>query len=367
MRHLRIDKSESTEAESTEADSDSESTAASEGSPLSGTLSESAAAASVLIEERLANLDWYRVDSPRLEDTEPVPRTLYMPEHLCASLKPIVVSVLTLPNRPEEREMIRNDFKKMGVMDDVSVVFPLGRRNILNNKHAREEAERDVMEEAWETGDIVVGNFTESYEALPFKTMFAFNAIANECGSNTKVKWLIKMDVDVGANIPTVVRYLHKLDEAGVYVTEDKRKLDVGKDPVWIGYRWIGMPVIHSKNHRNFEDLDRDVFPPYTSGPFYIHNIVMSKFAVQRRKMIPRYFRNEDAMIGLLAENTDVSPNHEIRIVPFRDYIDVLCDIPQGKEAKLSYCKCDDFFSIQESDWYEEILDFVVKCNNPHN
>eukprot|EP01054_Gregarina_sp_Poly1_P001184 Gregarina_sp_Poly_1__1183@NODE_128_length_13277_cov_115_450643_g114_i0_p4_GENE_NODE_128_length_13277_cov_115_450643_g114_i0NODE_128_length_13277_cov_115_450643_g114_i0_p4_ORF_typecomplete_len457_score56_40Galactosyl_T/PF01762_21/4_8e32Fringe/PF02434_16/0_00042MiAMP1/PF09117_10/0_54_NODE_128_length_13277_cov_115_450643_g114_i063137683 len=257
-------------------------------------------------------------------DTWPFARVLYNPKTPCSKSARAVVAVLTIPTERKMRDWFRSEVANV-TKNQVVPVFPMGRpklKGINDDEDGQHRLERDLIAEAKMFDDVIIADFADSYEDLPRKTMLMFDWFNSTCGD--RVKWLIKADADVIVNWRPLMQELDKIEHEGIdqdLLPNGKEakppiKLFVDKDPVWLGHRWVTMPVIHDPKHRNFEELPFDLFPPYCSGPSYLMNHITARLIIEQRALNRRYFRNEDAMLGLLL-NGIATPVHDERFIVF--------------------------------------------------
>lgn len=77
---------------------------------------------------------------------------------------------------------------------------------VMGQTHSK-SAQKRINRENKQFGDIIQGNFVDSYHNLTYKQTMAMKWFNTHC---TGVKFLIKMDDDVFMNVPAVFEYLKK-------------------------------------------------------------------------------------------------------------------------------------------------------------
>eukprot|EP01054_Gregarina_sp_Poly1_P001183 Gregarina_sp_Poly_1__1182@NODE_128_length_13277_cov_115_450643_g114_i0_p6_GENE_NODE_128_length_13277_cov_115_450643_g114_i0NODE_128_length_13277_cov_115_450643_g114_i0_p6_ORF_typecomplete_len388_score40_26Galactosyl_T/PF01762_21/3_4e35Fringe/PF02434_16/1_9e07_NODE_128_length_13277_cov_115_450643_g114_i050846247 len=202
-----------------------------------------------------------------------------------------------------------------------------------------------VEEEHKKYGDLIVADVEDSYSALPNMTFMLFHWFAKAC---TEPKWMIKTDADVVINWTMLRHQLLEIERVGV---EDEKRLRrfPDKDPVWLGQVIKGQPLVTDPVHRNYESaqdvhITGDVYPPYMSGPLYLMNKDAASIMAKTRISLNYHFRNEDAMVGILLQHTEVAPSKLKGFIalPLPDYIKEWCS---GEEFES--CDCHQWAAIQ--------------------
>lgn len=228
----------------------------------------------------------------------------------------------------------------------VKPIFPLGEPGDASVKEVEAELER----EAQEMGDIVLANFTDSYNHLPAKVLIGIKFV-HDCHA-PQTLFLLKVDYDVIVNWHLMYPALQDLIQKGIWASQPDHHWNATHDPLWGGHRWKNMPVIKDRASRNFEDVPFDYFPEYAAGPAYFMNMVFIHSMLTVRAKDSHVYNNEDAMIGIMASRINITPIHDPRFLVFGgDYMAEAC----GKEAQvISDCGCDEWLTYHaqnRSDW----------------
>eukprot|EP01057_Protomagalhaensia_wolfi_P002256 Protomagalhaensia_wolfi_Nauph_80__2255@NODE_246_length_3064_cov_20_880331_g184_i0_p1_GENE_NODE_246_length_3064_cov_20_880331_g184_i0NODE_246_length_3064_cov_20_880331_g184_i0_p1_ORF_typecomplete_len419_score47_69Galactosyl_T/PF01762_21/1_4e28_NODE_246_length_3064_cov_20_880331_g184_i0681258 len=275
----------------------------------------------------------------------PLAKMIYKPKGVCGDKAPkVITAILTLPKEHKMRSWFRRYITRISG-GRVRAIFPLGRPSAHGLENEPAELEEALIREAMEFDDLVLADFPDTYDDLPRKVILAIDWYTKICAD--KVKWLMKEDADVVMNWSTILKDIELIEEEGIendllpdHSHSSKRvRLYVDENPIWMGARWTTMPVIKDPKHRNFEEYDGEWFPPYVSGPAYLMNAFTAQLVMEQRLLRPRYFRNEDAMIGILLDGI-ASPinNHRTIVFPGSDWRMGACGIPT---QSISDCPCE--------------------------
>eukprot|EP01053_Blabericola_migrator_P011906 Blabericola_migrator_1__11905@NODE_726_length_6713_cov_131_507824_g522_i0_p2_GENE_NODE_726_length_6713_cov_131_507824_g522_i0NODE_726_length_6713_cov_131_507824_g522_i0_p2_ORF_typecomplete_len411_score32_48Galactosyl_T/PF01762_21/6_4e31_NODE_726_length_6713_cov_131_507824_g522_i052396471 len=291
-------------------------------------------------------LDWpAEVDN----STWPLTPIIYNPQHPCTADKngnvpKVIAAILTIPHEAKARKWVREEIALI-TNGRVRPVFPLGRPPEASIDDDNTFPKTALLHEAQEYDDLILGDFMESYTELPRKTILAFEWFVQTCADT--VNWLMKEDLDVVMNWFAILKGIEKLEKEGIVpdlLPNSEKNIEEtvyfpDKDPIWLGARWQGMPVIHDRKHRNYEDVPFDWFPPYVSGPAYLLNSMVARLIVQERAKHVRYYRNEDAMIGIILQDKVAPLDNPFTIVfPGSGWRERACGKPT---ASISECGCD--------------------------
>ncbi|XP_068700957.1 beta-1,3-galactosyltransferase 5-like [Montipora foliosa] len=226
----------------------------------------------------------------------------------CKQLPFLLVQVHSTPENVMEREAIRmswgrpeNKINKVGRLNQKSprlwrTVFLLGQT--LNPK-----LDKLLQDEASINGDMVFGNFIDSYRNLTLKMAFGIEWAAKHC----QAEYVMKVDEDSFVNIHELVLWL---DE------HQRRKSD---SPLYMGAILItSKPVreLDSKYYVSVKEYPHSRYPPYALGPGYVFSgdlLVNLSMALKIVKLFP----NEDACFGVLMRFLKVKLTYNERFLPF--------------------------------------------------
>eukprot|EP01053_Blabericola_migrator_P003837 Blabericola_migrator_1__3836@NODE_2155_length_3193_cov_20_869162_g1362_i0_p1_GENE_NODE_2155_length_3193_cov_20_869162_g1362_i0NODE_2155_length_3193_cov_20_869162_g1362_i0_p1_ORF_typecomplete_len328_score35_79Galactosyl_T/PF01762_21/2_3e35Fringe/PF02434_16/9_2e07_NODE_2155_length_3193_cov_20_869162_g1362_i01631146 len=270
------------------------------------------------------------------EDGNPIPRFIITPRNECTSETIITAAVLTIPSAVALRQKLRELHNELGGKR-VRVIFPVGHSTATIDG---EDVDDILRDEAEKYGDILMADYQDAYAQLCRKVMSAMVWFNRE---RCKPRYFMKLDDDQVVNWKALLMWLDYIDRHG-FREWDQKVVNTATGPVWAGRRWDGMPVLHNPKARNYEDYDRDFYPPYLSGPTYIMNRVMTNTIEKLRRAHTRYYLNDDALMGILMEPLGVEPTNNRKFITLDgdDHRLYGC----GKKASsVSQCGCEDWFA----------------------
>jgi hypothetical protein len=118
----------------------------------------------------------------------------------------VVILVKTAVTSAGSRTTIRETWAKLAKEKyDIPVLFVIGR--------SKDPDYHIVMIEDQEFGDILMGNFTDSYHNLTLKTIFTMNWFYEHCPQNS---FLVYVDDDMAVNPANVILFLNRDPETGI-------------------------------------------------------------------------------------------------------------------------------------------------------
>ena len=152
--------------------------------------------------------------------------------------------------------------------------------------------DREVEKEAEKHGDIIRGNYRDTYRGITTKLLMAYNWAAQ-----TKYEYVFHGDDDIYVSFPNLIRWL---------TTTEKLP-----DRLYGGFVITGS-VHRSKSHRHYVDravFAEDAFPYYCKGAHYVMSwkLLPSLVAVSRK--VPR-IHADDAYVGVLMREIGVQPSN---------------------------------------------------------
>ena len=127
-------------------------------------------------------------------------------ESLCSGLGEdelmMVIFVYTCPQDSTQRQHVRNTWGNKAVLENylkTIVLFPLGLSD-----HG--SVNQNIRSEGKLHGDILQGNFLDTYHNLSYKAVMTMQWAARFCN---RIKFLLKVDIDIFVNVFALVRLLH--------------------------------------------------------------------------------------------------------------------------------------------------------------
>ena len=197
----------------------------------------------------------------------------------CIRRKPkVIVLVTSAVYNVDRREKIR---KTWGDSTNFGVIFMIGR--------SKNEEEQKVLNlESKLYHDIAQGNYTDTYDLLPYKTISGFYWAVTYC---EKAPWVIHCDDDVIINESHVLKELIE-DNENVILGNLNVKPETRRNTT----KWI----------LSYEEYPCVCYPNYVSGAFWIASMSVIK---KLYNVIPKvnFIKLEDVYsTGLLAEAAQI-------------------------------------------------------------
>jgi hypothetical protein len=163
----------------------------------------------------------------------------------------LLVYVMAVPGDFNYRKSTRKTFANRIIFLNMNIVFVLGKSQstVIN---------RAIAKESHIYGDIVQGDFVDSYSNLTFKSLMTWRWIKHNC---RKAKYFMKLDSDVFMNTRKVLEHIIN------------KKLFNPSDLSISGNIWRGhKPNRHKKNkwYISTKDFPENVYPAFAQGFFYI-------------------------------------------------------------------------------------------------
>lgn len=187
----------------------------------------------------------------------------------------LVVLIHSAPLHSELRDALRETW--ISFDQHVLSYFMLGRTH---SKALQDE----INKENHKYNDIVQGNFIDSYHNLTYKHIMALKWFSSECNT---VKYLLRIDDDVFANIPEVLDYLKKIDS---------------KNPSVIGaFRGPTQVGRGGKGKVTRQQYKENIYPEVALGPVIYSNKFVK--AANEKSHTTRFFWIDDVLVtGLIRQ-----------------------------------------------------------------
>lgn len=231
---------------------------------------------------------------------------------LCSDSVRVVNVILTAAHHKDERERLRKEFP---IPSDWRRVFIVG-HPIVNATYQTRCRDGDMMvcqidhaveEDAYRenhlNGDIIFGNFFDTYQNLTIKTSAMLKWVTSRCPT---AEYLFKMDDDVLPNFPVLQRMFHEWSETGR--TEQ---------------RWVGLRMTYNalrKGYRNtvtYEEFPGLRYPYYASGSKYVMSMdVVHVMAAMSERVA--FLPIEDVFMGICGHLAGLRLEHN----DFRESLD---------------------------------------------
>eukprot|EP01053_Blabericola_migrator_P000005 Blabericola_migrator_1__4@NODE_1001_length_5735_cov_490_698659_g689_i0_p2_GENE_NODE_1001_length_5735_cov_490_698659_g689_i0NODE_1001_length_5735_cov_490_698659_g689_i0_p2_ORF_typecomplete_len386_score31_57Galactosyl_T/PF01762_21/9_3e27Fringe/PF02434_16/0_14Fringe/PF02434_16/1_8e03_NODE_1001_length_5735_cov_490_698659_g689_i0831240 len=201
------------------------------------------------------------------------------------------VFLMTIPTQREERNKIRAMHRSLSApynhLFRVSFIFTVG------IEHNGVDLSGELLEEAAEYQDLLVLDYLDTWTVYTTKVLSSIYYFTTHVTSPHTL--FLKIDDDVVVNWARL-----QLDLTAGQSLPPK--------PFWYGEV---LPKSKNQNpwkHKHYELLYEGPFPPYADGPLSMMDQETARLIVRRRVFhYPLPFKNDDALIGLLVNNTDVA------------------------------------------------------------
>ncbi|XP_037075435.1 LOW QUALITY PROTEIN: putative UDP-GlcNAc:betaGal beta-1,3-N-acetylglucosaminyltransferase LOC100288842 [Pollicipes pollicipes] len=159
----------------------------------------------------------------------------------------LLVVVASTPANVSRRNVIRATWGTVALRTDVVLVFLVGRTT--------ERVQARLMREHAEHGDIVQGNFVDSYRNLTLKTTCMLEWVSRFC---SRASLVLKVDEDVFLHIPNLLSFLEEHKRANRTI--------FGK----LAHNWRPFRDQKSKYYVSRSEFPGSVYPDFMTGPAYL-------------------------------------------------------------------------------------------------
>ncbi|XP_022221316.2 beta-1,3-galactosyltransferase 5-like [Drosophila obscura] len=223
----------------------------------------------------------------------------YIIEQLpCESDTKGLIIVHTAPDNHEKRSVIRETWGGVNSPSGspLRLIFALG--NIQNSS-----LESAILDEQAQYGDLLQGNFIDTYSNITYKHVMALKWFNYHCNS---AQFLLKVDDDIFVNAPLLLKNLKEpklsnkqLDNLIQQRSELLLCTKVVKDPVLRSYR--------SKWRVSFREYSGSRYPDFCPGFAVLYSTDVAKKLYAEAQRSP-YFRLDDVHItGILSQRLHIS------------------------------------------------------------
>ncbi|XP_072903740.1 beta-1,3-galactosyltransferase 5-like [Hemitrygon akajei] len=238
------------------------------------------------------------LERPRGKGGDPTGRagvdfvSLFSPVHQpppCRPYQDLMVLVTSAPLHVDRRDAIRGSWARRRLSSPFSwqVVFLVGRAT-------EQSAEAAVQEEQEIFGDLLLGDYVDTYRNLTLKVMHGLSWATSAC----RPSYVLKTDDDCFVNTDRLPGFLVRDNpiRTGLYTGSlfPAERRDVIRDP---GSKW----------YVSRQDYGRERYPPYASGVGYVLSLDAARDLLAAATSI-RPIPVEDAYVGILAEAAGITP-----------------------------------------------------------
>ena len=230
-------------------------------------------------------------------------------ETICKSDARVFLLIYVLSSRRNKlsRQIIRQTWASAREYDGkhVRVVFLTGQKN--------DGSDTSLKRESKQYGDIIEGNFQDTYENLTYKSVMGLHWATNYCNTTS---FILRTDDDVVVNIYKLVHFLREID-IGPKQTSGFLYCNVQGQ----GYGVLPIRTDKSKFFINKTDYMFDLYPPYCHGPGYVFSVDVATQLLESTRKVP-FLKFEDVFMGFCTKIAGIEPLNNF----FGFYVDISYD-----------------------------------------
>ncbi|KAH8262186.1 hypothetical protein KR038_008562 [Drosophila bunnanda] len=243
----------------------------------------------------------------------------------------LMVLISSAMSHDAARMSIRQTWMHYGSRRDVGMAFVLGRGT-------NESLNKALTQENFIYGDLIRGNFIDSYNNLTLKTISTLEWADLHC---PKAKYVLKTDDDMFINVPKLLSFLDK--------HKDKRTI-YGR----LAKKWKPIRNKKSKYYVSVDQFAAGVFPSFTTGPAYVlTGDIVHELYVRSLKTV--YLKLEDVFTtGIVAKSLDIKRVQANEFVNRRISFNP-CNIRNAISVHM-------IKSNEQFDLWKKLLDQTTKC-----
>ncbi|XP_033099568.1 uncharacterized protein LOC117103172 [Anneissia japonica] len=263
-------------------------------------------------------------------------------ENACKGNRKVFVLTMVFTQHKEERyrRIVREYWGKVTVVKDKRIqrIFLLGKTNntILQLK---------TEQESNKFGDIVQGDFLDTYGNLTLKTLMGLQWIRDFCSEAT---FVLKVDSDIIVNYNALIPHL---------LTSPTNRFVEGR----VQASAYPLRSKYSKWYIAEEDYPETTYPPYCLGPSYLMSTDVSTQVLHTAQFV-RFLPWEDAYVGLVLQKLKIpsihSNNRYIVRLKGEDIWNKICKIQQIFTFYIGHELDEDRVRFIVDKWHKK-----VNCN----
>ncbi|KAH8323552.1 hypothetical protein KR067_013429, partial [Drosophila pandora] len=243
----------------------------------------------------------------------------------------LLVLISSAMSHEAARMSIRQTWMHYGTRRDVGMAFVLGRGN-------NDTLNKALTQENFIYGDLIRGNFIDSYNNLTLKTISTLEWADLHC---PQAKYVLKTDDDMFINVPKLLAFLDK--------HKDKRTI-YGR----LAKKWKPIRNKKSKYYVSVDQFAAGVFPSFTTGPAYVlTGDIVHELYVRSLKTV--YLKLEDVFTtGIVAQALGIKRLQANEFVNRRISFNP-CNIRNAISVHM-------IKSNEQFDLWKKLLDQTTKC-----
>lgn len=230
----------------------------------------------------------------------------------------LLILVTSAPDRSARRSAIRLTWGHYTLREDVAIAFVVGLGSDTPNQIVSKESNL--------YGDIIQGNFVDSYGNLTLKTVSMMEWIHNFCSESS---FVLKTDDDMYINVPELLTFIGK--------HQDAKMTFFGR----LVQKWRPFRDPSSHYYLSPEQYSASMFPDFLTGPAYLFTSdVVSD--VYTKALKTTYLKLEDVFItGIVAPSLNIKQQHIGEFYNIKILLNPCATIKKG-------------FSIHEVEFHEQ-------------
>ncbi len=208
-----------------------------------------------------------------------------------------IIIVLSARNNFKNRNLVRESYGSIKYANNVkilAVVFMLG-NEVAQGKNSSDA--NKIRAEIDQFGDIIIGDFVDTYRNLTLKTIMAYEWLTSHC---RQAQFVVKTDDDVLVNIFQLTKVLDSFSSA-----------DFTSNNIWctMGRNESTIKNVNSKFYASPKDFPNGIFPVHCQGVGYVTTMgVIDRIADEiSRSFLGRVCTHEDVfMTGIVVRQINL-------------------------------------------------------------
>ncbi|XP_013186702.1 beta-1,3-galactosyltransferase 5 [Amyelois transitella] len=251
---------------------------------------------------------------------------------LLGSKLQVLILVTSAPSHVAPRNAIRMTWGHYATRSNISLAFVIGT--------PPDSLKALVEDEDLLYGDIIIGDFVDSYSNLTLKSIFMLEWVNKHCPLATRI---LKTDDDMFINVPKLIDFM-----------ENPLRLKMTKT-IWGKVMKKSLPKrsSRSKYYVPNNEFPGKVYPDFTTGPAYLMTADVIEDLLDASNTEP-YVRLEDVYItGILAEKLGIKRQHATEF--YNKKIKDTCMIKRGISVHMVKYH-------EQFDLWKKLQDGMTKC-----
>ncbi|XP_034099236.1 acetylgalactosaminyl-O-glycosyl-glycoprotein beta-1,3-N-acetylglucosaminyltransferase-like [Drosophila albomicans] len=246
----------------------------------------------------------------------------------------MLILITSAQTHADARMSIRQTWGHYGTRRDIGMAFVLGRGT-------NETVNQALTDENYMFGDLIRGNFIDSYNNLTLKTISSLEWADQHCNH---AQYILKTDDDMFINVPKLLNFVKQLEK------HKNKRLIFGR----LAKKWKPIRNKKSKYYVSTDQFPAAVFPSFTTGPAYVMTgDIVHDLYVRSLKTV--YLKLEDVFTtGIVAQSLGIERLHVNEFVNRRISFNP-CNIRNAISVHM-------IKSNEQFDLWKKLLDQTTKC-----